>query len=35
MVTKDVEDKFGNPRTQDRFTMKAREELLKHFKGIN
>ena len=35
MVSKDIEDKFGLPRVQDRFTMKAREELLKHFKGIN
>ena len=35
MVSKDIEDKFGLPRVQDRFTMKAREELLKHFKDIN
>ena len=35
MVSKDIEDKFGLPRVQDRFTMKAREELLKHFKGAN
>ena len=33
MVTKDVEDKFGNPRTQDRFTTLAREELLDYFKN--
>lgn len=31
MVTKDVLDKYGNPRTQDRFTMEAREELLDYF----
>lgn len=30
-VTKDMMDKFGNPITVDRFTMKAREELLKYF----
>ena len=33
MVTKDIEDKFNNPRTQDRFTTLAREELLDYFKN--
>lgn len=33
MVTKDVLDKFNNLRTQDRFTSKAREELLDYFKN--
>ena len=33
MVTKDVEDRFGLVRTQDRFTPKAREELLDYFKS--
>ena len=33
MVTKDIEDKFNNPRTQDRFTSLAREELLDYFKN--
>lgn len=32
MVTKDIEDKFGNIRTQDRFTLKAKEELLEYYK---
>lgn len=32
MVTKDIEDKFGNVRTQDRFTLKAKEELLEYYK---
>ena len=33
MVTKDVEDKFGRVFSQDRFTNKAREELLEHYKN--
>lgn len=33
MVTKDVEDKFGRIFSQDRFTNKAREELLEHYKN--
>ena len=32
VVTKDILDKNGNPHTQDRFTMKAREELLGYYK---
>lgn len=32
VVTKDIFDKFDNPRTQDRFTVKAREELLEYYK---
>lgn len=35
MVTKDIEDKFGNVRTQDRFTLKAKEELLEYYKIDN
>lgn len=35
MVTKDIEDKFGNVRTQDRFTLKAKEELLEYYKINN
>ena len=31
MVTKDIEDKFGDVHTQDRFTTKAREELLDYY----
>ena len=33
MVTKDVKDKFDNLRTQDRFTEKARKELLDFYKN--
>lgn len=33
MVTKDIEDRYGNPRVQDRFTSLAREELLDYFKN--
>lgn len=32
VATKDILDKNGNPHTQDRFTMKAREELLGYYK---
>lgn len=31
MFTKDIEDKFGDVHTQDRFTTKAREELLDYY----
>ena len=30
-TTKDIIDRFGNPITVDRFTMKGREKLLKYF----
>lgn len=35
MVTKDIKDRFGTLRTQDRFTSKAREELLEYYKINN
>ena len=35
MVTKDILDRNNNARTQDRFTMKAREELLAYYKNLN
>jgi prophage antirepressor-like protein len=35
MVTKDIKDRFGTLRTQDRFTSKAREELLDYYKINN